>query len=329
MSIQPLDGQLSPSPLSVFAGLGDAGGSLSQAGAQGALSSDAISRMVPPWLAGTVSNPAQTALFGPLPGLLQQLVQMLQQMMGGTYGQGCYPYGGGGGYCPPYGGSGGSCAPSGPYGNESFFQNASGASEGDPHLSFNGQKWNSMTSHPDLLNSDSIPGGFRISTQVTSPNERGVTKNQSAKVSLDGGQTTISMNNQGQAKIDEYGQNVAISAGQTVRLGNGTSVTENQNGSLVVDARNGSGGRIETTLTAQGQGVNVDVTAHDVDLGGALVRGPQGSGQLGPGPIPVDPLPGPIPVDPWPGPTPEPIATPYGGTFGPAQTPYPYDLAGV
>ena len=157
MSIQPLDGQLSPSPLSAFAGIGDAGGSLSQAGAQGTLSSDAISRMVPPWLAGTVSNPAQTALFGPLPGLLQQLVQMLQQMMGGAYGEGCYPYGGsgagGGGYCPPYGGSG-SCAPYGPYGNESYFQNASGASEGDPHLSFNGQKWNSMASHPDLLNSE-------------------------------------------------------------------------------------------------------------------------------------------------------------------------------
>lgn len=142
MSIQPLDGQLSPSPLSAFAGIGDAGGSLSQAGAQGTLSSDAISRMVPPWLAGTVSNPAQTALFGPLPGLLQQLVQMLQQMMGGAYGEGCYRYGGsgagGGGYCPPYGGSG-SCAPYGPYDNENYFQNASGASEGDPHLSFNGQ----------------------------------------------------------------------------------------------------------------------------------------------------------------------------------------------
>jgi hypothetical protein len=109
MSIQPLDGQLSPSPLSAFAGIGDAGGSLSQAGAQGALSSDAISRMVPPWLAGTVSNPARTALFGPLPGLLQQLVQMLQQMMGGAYGQGCNPYGGS--YGAPYGGSGGRARP--------------------------------------------------------------------------------------------------------------------------------------------------------------------------------------------------------------------------
>lgn len=320
MSIQPLDGQLSPSSLSAFAALGDGAGSLSQAGAQGTLSGDAISRMVPPWLASTVSNPAQTALFGPLPGLLQELVQMLQQMMGDAYGSGAYGGGGypyGGGYCPPYGGSGGACAP---YGNEQFFQNAGGASEGDPHLSFNGQKWNSMVSHPDLLNSDSIPGGFRVSTQVTSPNARGVTRNQSATISLDGGQTTVSMNNQGQASIQENGQSVAISAGQTLRLGNGATVTENQDGSLLVNARSGNGGNIQTTLTAQGQGVNVDVTAHDVDLGGALVRGPQGSGELGPGPIPVDP---------WPGPTPEPIATPYSGTFGSPQTQYPYDFAGV
>jgi len=320
MSIQPLDGQLGPSPLSAFAGIGESGGSLSQAGTQGTLSGDAISRMVPPWLAGTVSNPAQTALFGPLPGLLQQLVQMLQQLMGGSYGEGCNPYGGGG-YCPPYGGSG-SCAPSGPYGNERFFQSADGASEGDPHLSFNGQKWNSMTSHPDLLNSNSFQGGFRISTQVTSPNAHGATKNQSATISLDNGQTTISMNNQGQASIDEYGRNVAISAGQTIRLGNGTNVTENQDGSLVVDARNGYGGRIETTLAAQGQGVNVDVSAHDVDLGGALVRGPQGSGEFGPSP-------GPIPVDPWPGPTPGPVATPDYGAFGPSQPAYAYDFAGL
>lgn len=313
MSIQPLDGQVGPSSLSAFGAFGDGAGTLSQAGGQGTLSGDAISRMVPPWLAGTVSNPAQTALFGPLPGLLQQLVQMLQQMMGGSYGSG-YPYGGG--YCPPYGGS--PCSQYGS-GNETYFQNASGASEGDPHLSFNGQKWNSMVSHPNLLDSDSIPGGFRISTQVTSPNERGVTKNQSATVSLDGGRTQVSMNNQGQATIDRNGQNVAISAGQTVRLGNGASVTENQDGSLVVDARNGYGGNIQTTLAAQGKGVNVDVTAHDVDLGGALVRGSQGSGQLGSS--------GPIPVDPWPPiANPGPIATPDAALL---QTENPYELLGL
>jgi hypothetical protein len=308
MSIQPLEGPLGPtlSPFTGFAG----GGTFSASGAQGNASGDAISRVIPPWLSGTLSNPAQTAMFGPLPGLLQQLIQMLQSLMGGS--------------CAPYG--------QGQCGNQQFFENANGASEGDPHLSFNGSKWNSMVSHPNLLDSNSIPGGFRISTQVTSPNERGVTRNQSATISLDNGQTKISMNNDGQASIQENGRNVSISAGQTVRLGNGATVTENQNGSLSVDASNGYGGRIETTLTAQGRGVNVDVTAHDVDLGGALVRGPQQWAQPDPnqsGPIPVDPQPGPIPVDPWPLPNPGPIPSPYSGSFDSQQSANPFDLLGV
>ena len=308
MSIQPLEGPLGPT-LSPFTGIAG-GGTFSPSTAQGNASGDAISRMVPPWLSGTLSNPAQTAMFGPLPGLLQQLIQMLQSLMGGS--------------CAPYG--------QGQCGNQQFFENANGASEGDPHLSFNGTKWNSMVSHPNLLDSNSIPGGFRISTQVTSPNERGVTRNQTATISLDDGQTKISMNNDGQASIDENGRNVSISAGQTVRLGNGSTVTENQNGSLTVDACNGYGGRIETTLTAQGRGVNVDVTAHDVDLGGALVRGPQQWAQPDPiqsGPIPVDPQPGPIPVDPWPLPNPGPIPSPYSGSLDSQQSANPYDLLGV
>lgn len=308
MSIQPLDGPFGPASLSPFSGSGDAG-STAQGGVTGTISGDAISRMAPPWLSGALGNPAQTAMFGPLPGLLQQLVQLLQQMMGGSSGS------------------------YGPGGNEQYFQNADGASVGDPHLSFNGTKWNSMVSHPDLLNSNSIPGGFRISTQVTSPNERGVTRNQSATVSLDNGQTTVSMSNDGQACIQECGREVPISAGQTVWLGNGSSVTENQNGSLSVAARNGYGGNIQTTLTAQGRGVNVDVNAHDVDLGGALVRGPGQWGQ--PGPIPVDPWPpvsnpGPIPVDPWPPVmNPGPIPTPYSGVLDPTQSQNPYEFSGV
>ena len=313
MSIQPLEGSLGPTPFSSFAGITDGAGTLSQNPSSGSASGDAISRMAPPWLSGTMSNPTQTALFGPLPGLLQQLMQMLQYMMGGSYGsQGCLPYGGG------------SCSPYGPYGNEQYFQNANGASEGDPHLSFNGNKWNSMVSHPDLLNSNSIPGGFRISTQVTSPNQRGVTRNQSATVSLDNGQTTVSMSNDGQASIQQYGQNIPICAGQTVQLGDGASVTQNQNGSLTINAQNGYGGAIETTLTAQGRGVNVDVNAHDVDLGGALVRGPQQWAQ--PGPIQG----GPIPVDPWPPvANPGPIPSPFSGNLQPQASPNPYDLTSV
>ncbi len=281
MSIQPLEGPLGPASLSPFTGIGDGTGALSQGIAPWSVTGDAISRIAPPWLTGAMQNPAQTAMFGPLPGLLQQLMQMLQAMMGGSYGGdgSCYPYSNGGNN---------NCSP---YGNEQYFQNATGSSEGDPHLSFNGSKSNSMVSHPDLLNSDSIPGGFRISTQVTSPNERGITRNQSATIALDNGQTKVSMNNDGQASITEYGRNVPISAGQTMQLGDGASVTCSQNGSLSVDACNGSGCRIDTTLTAKGQGVNVDVNAHNVDLGGALVRG---QGQWAqPGPIPGGPQPGP------------------------------------
>jgi hypothetical protein len=312
MSIQPLEGPLGPTSLPSFPNLNGAG-ALSQETAPGSMTGDAISRIAPPWLTGTMSNPAQTAMFGPLPGLLQQLLQMLQYMMGGSFASD--------GGCSPYGYGNGSCSP---YGNEQFFQNANGASEGDPHLSFNGSKWNSMVSHPDLLNSDSIPGGFRISTQVTSPNERGITRNQSATIALGNGQTKISMNNDGQASITENGQNIPISAGQTLALGNGAQVTCNPNGSLTVDACNGTGGRIDTTLTANGKGVNVDVTAHDVDLGGALVRGPQEWPQAQSGPIAnPGPIPGPIAS---PGPIPSPIENPFpiinSPVSDPSQNPY-------
>jgi hypothetical protein len=150
-----------------------------------------------------------------------------------------------------------------------------------------------MKSHPNLLHSDSIAGGYRVSTQVTPANGKGVTWNQSASVALNGGATMVSLNNKGEAEITSNGRNLSIARGQTVRLGNGESVTCEQNGSLCITAENGSGGRITTTLSAQGNGVNVDVTAHDVDLGGALVRGyERHAGE------PENPIQGPISVDP-------------------------------
>jgi hypothetical protein len=252
-------------------------------------------------------------------GLLQQLVQMLQSMMG--YGCGA-PYGGGNGNCAPYGNGNGSCAPYGngngscaPYGNERYFQNANGSSQGDPHLSFDGARWNAMGSQPNLLDSNSFAGGFRISTQATPPNSKGVTWNQSATVRMDNGATTVSMNNQGAPSITRDGRQIAIERGQTLSLGNGESVTYQRNGSLLVTAENGQGGRIATTLSAQGNGVNVDVTAHDVDLGGALVKGYERGPQSGPVPLPIEgpvplPIQNPVPL-PIVGPTPGPIIDPY------------------
>jgi hypothetical protein len=171
---------------------------------------------------------------------------------------------------------------------ERYFANATGSSDGDPHLSFNGARWNDMASQPNLVNSDSFPGGFRVSTRVTPPNGKGVTWNQSATVSLNNGATAITMNNDGQASITNYGRQISIGHGQTLQLGDGESVACEQDGALRIIAQNGAGGGIETTLSPQGSGVNVDLTAHRVDLGGALVNGPGSS--------PVPPFPGPTPV---------------------------------
>jgi hypothetical protein len=296
MYVQPLDGSLGPNSLASPPGGAEAESALF-AGAAPASAGDDISRFVPPWLNETTSaspyadgygSGSVQGLFGPLMGILQQLMQMLGSLMG----YGCNsPYGSGG------------CAP---YGNQSYFQNATGSSDGDPHLSFNGAKWSNMASQPDLLNSNSFPGGFGISTQVTPANDKGVTWNQSATISLNNGATTIGMNNNGEASITSYGQSIAIQPGQTLQLGNGESVTYAQNGALRVSAQNGTGGRIEATLTPEGKGVNVDVTGHDVDLGGTLVNGYQ---QHQPIPTPIS---GPIgPVLPIGNPVPTPVQGPY------------------
>jgi hypothetical protein len=302
MYLQPLEGSLSPS-LSPLPGAAEGDGTLLEGSASGALSGDAISRFVPPYSGGASGSQCQPGMYGSLAGMMEQLMQMLAQLMG---------YSGGGGNNGM------------PYGNEQYFQNANGGSNGDPHLSFNGSTWNSMTSHPDLLNSNSIPGGFQISTQVTPANANGVTYNQSATISLNGGNTTIAMNNNGQPTITSYGQTCSIADGQTMQLGNGESVTRNQNGSLTVVASNGYGGQISTTLTAQGQGVNVDVSAQNVDLGGALVRGQNGGGEQGPVQWPVpSPISGPVY-----GPIGEPISAPGPGPIGGpiyGGSPYPVE----
>ncbi|HEX4014737.1 MAG TPA: hypothetical protein VHX17_12745 [Candidatus Cybelea sp.] len=135
-----------------------------------------------------------------------------------------------------------------------------------------------MSSQPDLLNSNSFSGGYQVSTQVTQPNGRGISWNQSATVSLNDGATKVSLNNDGEATISADGRSVPIARGQTVTLGDGESVTYDRDGSLRVTAQNEEGGRLTTTLTARDRGVNVDVSARDVDLGGALVNGVNAGG---------------------------------------------------
>jgi hypothetical protein len=157
-------------------------------------------------------------------------------------------------------------------GSERYYSTASGGSNGDPHLSFNGNTWNDMSAQPDLLCSDSIPGGYRLSTQTTTPDANGITHNQLASVTTQGGRTQVTLERNGNATLTQDGVATNIAPGQTIDLGNET-ISRGQNGSLEITCTNNSGGQIVTTMSENGAGVNVDTTATDVDLGGSLTAG--------------------------------------------------------
>jgi hypothetical protein len=217
---------------------------------------DAIARLIPPassfGMPGDQVQPAMNGIYGPfnllsgsglfaaLGGLLQQLGALLTQCLGGWSD------------------------------NERFFQNATAASVGDPHLSFNGTNWDNMNSHPDLLHSDSIPGGYHLSTEVTQPTANGITTNRQATITTNYGTTSVSLDNNGNANIAEDGNNIQLQPGTTLNLGNGSTVTRSQDGSIQYVCKNESGGHIETTLRVNGTGVDVNVNANNVDLGGYL-----------------------------------------------------------
>ena len=294
---QPL-ASLSPAGANGPDVLGAAGG----AGTFGTISnpSDAISRFAAESAnaqnGGATAGQAdgsQSSLLGILNNLIAQLGQMVAQL-GGQLG-----FGKGGGSSGPGwfgGGSGG-----GPCGSQQFFQNASGGSTGDPHLSFNGQHWNDMQSQANLIDSNSFDGGFNVSTQTTAPNSRGVTYNQSAAVTTDYGSTQVTLDNKGNAVVTENGQQIALGDGQSLSLGNGESVARANDGDVTITDTNQWGGSINTTLSDGGRGVNVSVQANNVDLGGSLVNGPGAQTQ----PAPLAPSPSP-PIAPAP-PQPQPV----------------------
>jgi len=231
---------------------------------------DAISRMMPPLLdplgVGSAVAGGLSPLLQALGGLLQQLSQAL-------------------------GGSGGSCANA----PQQYFGNASGSSTGDPHLAFSGNgtnaHWDSMNPHADLLDSNSFRGGFRLSTQTTAPNANGVTYNGSATVATRNGRERVTLDNAGNATVDRNGQTFALQDGQSYDLGGGERVSRGADGSLDITQRNARGGSIETTLRVDGQGVDVNVQAQNVRLGGDLVGGANGDGGAYPGPPELMPLP--------------------------------------
>lgn len=160
------------------------------------------------------------------------------------------------------------------------YTDATASSTGDPHLAFDGTKaggqhasahYDSMSGHGDLLHSRSFAGGYRISTAVTAPQSNGVTFNQSATVTTAFGDTSVTLDKSGNATILSNGAALSIANGQVLDLGNGETVARNGDGSLTVEDRSSTGGSIATTLRSNGQGVDVNVRAHDVDLGGDLV----------------------------------------------------------
>ena len=162
------------------------------------------------------------------------------------------------------------------YGSEQYYSSASGGSDGDPHISFNGNTWNDMNSESDLLHSDSIRGGYQLSTQTTTPNANGVTYNQSATVTTHNGGAQVTLNNNGNATITQNGLTTNLSPGQTLEMGNET-VTRNQDGSLQVTSTSENGGQITTTMRSNGPGIDVNVSASNLDLGGAMVNGSNAS----------------------------------------------------
>ena len=170
-----------------------------------------------------------------------------------------------------------------PTGPQRRFQNVDISSTGDPHLAEVGTTagrtgthavdahWDSMTSHEDLVHSNQIEGGYRVSTTVTAPDTNGVTSNKSATVHASWDQDAITLNRDGSYAIFDDGRQVQLGKGESATLSGGERVTVNQDGSLNVDADDGRGGTIATTLRSTGGGVDVTTHAHELALGGDAV----------------------------------------------------------
>jgi hypothetical protein len=263
------------------------GGDGGYSGAPGALARsqlpDAVTR--PWWADGTSTGPGNGNggnLFGmpfgsgigsnsSIAGILTGLVSLLQQLVGSFLKQNpTQP-------APQQQ----PCAAAGAQGQR--FENVDVSSTGDPHLSVAGTadgpnggtaigaQWDSMTSQNDLVHSTQIDGGYRVSTAVTQPGANGVTWNQSATVHANFDQDAVTMNRDGSFAVYDNGNEVALGKGESAVLSGGETVSENQDGSLLVTARSATGGTIATTLRATGGGVDVTTHAHDIAVGGDAI----------------------------------------------------------
>ncbi len=166
-------------------------------------------------------------------------------------------------------------------GGQRYFTNATLSSVGDPHDTLMGtldtgqteqRSWDSMRPHANLISSASIPGGFNVSTQVTAPDAKGITYNAQATITTNHGMTSVTMDRNGGYHIFNDGMLLSPTPGTSMSLGNGQTVTVNGNGSLSFTALSATGGSIATTLSSNGNGVDVSAKADDVLLGGYLAE---------------------------------------------------------
>jgi hypothetical protein len=272
------------SSLDATAGLGGANPLRPGAGPFATDQSDAIAR--PWWTCGTAAATQPGGGFGfgaafgstGASGILSSLISMLQQLISALLngsGAGATPQG----TTPPN--QTGSQGPL-PGGAQQRFENVDVSSTGDPHIAEVGTRdgsgasgavdvrWDSMTGHDDLVHSNQIEGGYRVSTAVTPPDANGTTYNQSATVHTNFDQAAVTMNRDGSYSIFDDLQEIALGKGESATLSGGETVSANQDGSLTVSATSG-GGSIATTLRATGAGVDVTTHAHEIAVGGDAV----------------------------------------------------------
>jgi len=210
---------------------------------------------------------------GSIAALLTGLMSLMQQLVGSLLSQN-----------PSQGANPAAYPPSRPCAGNGAqaFENLDVSSTGDPHLAAVGTRegpgasaldahWDSMSSQNDLVHSTQIDGGYRVSTTVTQPGANGVTWNQSATVHANFDQDAVTMNRDGSFGIYDDGREVRLGKGESATLSGGETVSENEDGSLLVSARSAVGGTIATTLRANGQGVDVTTHAHEIAVGGDAV----------------------------------------------------------
>ena len=213
---------------------------------------------------------------GSIAGILTGLVSLLQQLVGSFLNQNQnlppnqYPAQSQNQQCAQRGAQ------------QQRFADVDVSSTGDPHLAAVGTRdggggavdahWDSMASQNDLVHSTQIDGGYRVSTAVTQAGTNGVTSNQSATVHANFDQDAVTMNRDGSFGIYDNGQEVRLGKGESAVLSGGETVSENQDGSLLVSARSATGGTIATTLRSTGAGVDVTTHAHEIAVGGEAIE---------------------------------------------------------